>query len=64
MKTVRDLNRDQLDELKSAYFWDPDTQDILPEEVVYPEQIPDEVIFDYYDGVMFVDDDFSVSAST
>lgn len=26
---VQDLNREQLDELKTAYFWQDETQDIL-----------------------------------
>lgn len=59
MMTVRDLNQIQLDELKTAYFWGDETQDILPDDVISPDQIPDEIIFDYYDGVCFVDDDFS-----
>lgn len=56
--TVQDLNRAQLDELKTAYFWSDETQDIIPDDITSPEQIPDEIIFNYYDRVCFVDDDF------
>lgn len=58
MMTVRDLNREQLDELKTAYFWGDETQDILPDDITSPDEIPDEIIFNYYEGVCFVDDDF------
>ena len=55
---VRDLTREQLDELKEAYFWQDETQDILPDNIVYPTQIPDDVIFEHYSGICFVKDDF------
>lgn len=57
--SVYELTRDQLDELKTAYFYQDEVQDILSEDIIYPEQIPDEVIFNHYDGIMFVDEDFS-----
>lgn len=56
--SVYELTRDQLDELKTAYFYQDEVQDILSEDIIYPEQIPDEVIFNHYDGIMFVDEDF------
>lgn len=56
--TVRELTRDQLDELKSAFFWDPDTQGILPQDIVFPDEIPDDMIFSHYSGICFVEDDF------
>jgi hypothetical protein len=63
-KSVYDLSRDQFDELKSAYFWSDDT----PEEnritasgtpALFPGDIPDHVVADFYNDVLFVDDDFS-----
>ena len=57
--SVYELTRDQLDELKTAYFYQDEVQDILSEDIIYPEQIPDEVIFNHYDGIVFVDGDFS-----
>lgn len=64
--SVYDLSREQLDELKAAYFWNPDTQetiyggDGLP--VLFPGDIPDDVIFREYDGSSVVPDDFFCTA--
>lgn len=49
---VRELSRDQLEELREAYFW------TVENEYTFPHEIPDSVIFEYYDGICFVDDDF------
>lgn len=56
---VRDLNRNQLDQLKWDYFYQLENtnNDILEDIVLYTE-IPDEVIFEHYDGINFVQDDF------
>lgn len=59
MLTVYDLNHDQLSALKSAFFWQDETQDILPENITDPEQIPDDIIFEHYNDVRFVEDDFA-----
>ena len=59
---VKDLSKEQLDELKNAYFWGDKTRDGLPDEIISPEQIPDNIIFSYYADVDFVDDDFFCSA--
>lgn len=61
--TVYDLNRDQLDELKNALFWsdDPETAEILGDDIATPEQIPDDIIFQHYAGIDFVNDDFFCS---
>lgn len=55
---ARDLTREQIQELKEAYFWQEETQDILGDDIVSPEQIPDDVIFSHYEGISFTDDDF------
>ena len=55
---VRDLTREQLQELKDSYFWQEETQDVLGDDIIFPEQIPDDVIFQHYKDVVFVDDDF------
>ena len=39
-----------------------ETQDILPDDITFPEQIPDDIIFEHYDGVCFVPDDFCCTA--
>ena len=68
-KTVYELTREQLEELKSDYFWGEDTAHIpkfnsigLP--ALFPGDIPDEVIFEYYDGISFTNDDFFSTAGT
>ena len=50
--TVRELNREQLDELKNSYFW------TVKNEYMHPECIPDDAIYDYYSWIHFVEDDF------
>ena len=56
-RTVYDLNTEELLELKYAYFDElqyTDDADTFKE----PEEMPDSVIFDHYEGISFVDDDF------
>lgn len=62
MKIVQDLTQEQLDELKESYFWQDETQDILQGAYTSPEQIPNDIIFEHYDGICFVDDDFYCTA--
>jgi len=60
-RTVYDLTREELNELKDSYFWsdDPDVQEILEESGIdYPWQIPDDVIFHNYEDFAFVEEDF------
>lgn len=54
--TVRELNPAQLDELKRAAY-----EIELCNQYVYYDDIPDEVIFERYDGVEFTRDNFSCS---
>lgn len=49
---VRELARDQLEELKETYLWETEN------DYVFVHEIPDSVIFEYYGGICFVDDDF------
>jgi len=65
---VRDLNREQLNELKYAYAVqltdcgeDKEVLGISYEELADSTEIPDEVIFNHYDGVAFTEDDFFCS---
>lgn len=65
MLSVHELNRDQLDELKSNYFWSDEFtgcngNDGLP--VLFPGDIPDAVILEKFEGISFVPDDFSCTA--
>lgn len=62
---VYELSRDQLDELKSAYFWSENPGpmfDALGRPCLFPGDIPDNVIFREYDGISFTDDDFCCTA--
>ena len=63
--TVYELNRDQLDELKTALFWDEEPRPLfnaLGLPCLFPGDIPDRVIFEEYSGIHFVNDDFSCTA--
>lgn len=68
---VTELNRDQLIELKQSYL-EVLNESGEHEEVVgvsygelanADEIVPDDVIFDYYDGIIFTEDDFFCSAA-
>lgn len=61
-KMVQDLTREQLNELKNTFFWQDETQDILEGAFTSPEEIPDCIIFEHYDGIYFTDDDFFCTA--
>lgn len=56
--TVRELTRDQLDQLKQAYICelmaDPSWGDLTD-----AQDLPNDIIFEHYDGIEFVDDDFT-----
>ncbi|MGN0629528.1 MAG: hypothetical protein ACI4IW_07880 [Oscillospiraceae bacterium] len=67
--TVYELNRDQLNELKNNWFWDYidyDHEEDCPDptEYGYPENIPDEIIYNRYNDFFFVPDDFFCTADT
>lgn len=55
-KTVWDLTEDELDELRMARYYEMDD-----EQAQYYfdwDEIPNDVLFDRYDGVCFVPEDF------
>ena len=63
MKTVTDLSREELIELKQDYLIqlantgeidDPSWAELADADKI----VPDEVIIDYWDGVIFTEDDF------
>lgn len=58
-KSVYDLSPAEMEELKQSFFYQDETQDIIQGAFDCPEQIPDEIILEHYDGVYFVEDDFS-----
>ena len=53
MKSVQELNQDQIDYLKFDYFYNMQT------EYESPYEIPNEVIFETHDHISFVDEDFN-----
>ena len=59
--TVRELTQEQLDELKAAYVTDQAVKrGEFPSysELAMSTEVPNDIIFDYYDGIHFVEDDF------
>ena len=57
-KTVYDLNREELNELKDSMFWADDADEEILNVINYYWEIPDEVIYNHYNGISFVDEDF------
>ena len=58
-KTVYDLNREQINELKDCIFWSAlDEDEGILKGINYPWEIPDDVVFYHYSGICFTDDDF------
>ena len=58
-RSVHELTDDELAELKGNYYWE--LMDLNDEDSDYftcPEDIPDDVIFEHYSGICFVEDDF------
>ena len=52
--TVEQLNENEINELKANLFWQENYD--LP--FLYPEDIPNKIIFDFYNGIGFVKGDF------
>ncbi len=61
MKTVYDLSDTQLSELKQAYIIQCEGDGVSYSNLVSAEEIPDDIILNHYDGIMFTDDDFCCS---
>lgn len=57
-RVVQDLTHDELDELKLCYLSVLENDTEYPAWLPDPEDISDEVLFEYYDGVLFTEDDF------
>ena len=60
--TVRQLNRDQLTELKQRMIddeiYEKEGRGASYSELAEAESVPDEKVFEKYDGVEFSNDDF------
>lgn len=62
-RPVTDLSRDELDILKAACLEDPDFLEAAEDDFLFPEDIPDDVIFHHYAYVTFVEDDFCTNVT-
>lgn len=58
---VTELSRDQLEELKETFFYENWDKPVTL-NYTYPAEIPDEIIFEHYSGINFVNDDFFCTA--
>lgn len=56
--TVYELSQRELEELKLAYFLSEDVDDEILDEITSWDEIPNDVIFNHYEGICFVKDDF------
>lgn len=59
--TVKELNRDQIDELKERIVTEElDLTGSTPSymELICSHEIPDKAVYDIFDGVDFTEDDF------
>lgn len=57
---VRELTQEQLDQLKYDYYYQlhETDDDVLGDNILYPCDIPNDMIFEHYDGISFVEEDF------
>lgn len=62
MKSVHELNQEELEELRSRWFAqhedDGSLEEVLGKEVNDETEVPMEVVIAYYEGTYFVKDDF------
>ena len=64
---VRELKADEITELKEELYWsyanedsmlyDPNAEKLVA-DIGYPNEIPNEMIYEYFDGIDFVEGDF------
>lgn len=62
---VRELGEEQLSQLKWNLYYGDESIEVpwniidLIESYDYPDMIPDDIVYELYDGIDFVEDDFS-----
>lgn len=62
---VRELNEEQLSQLKWNLYYGDESIEVpwsvidLIESYDYPDMIPDDIVYELYDGIDFVEEDFS-----
>ena len=61
--TVRELNQEQLDELKWCYYYSDDYDEKIVGDnglpILFAGDIPNKIIYAVYAGIDFVEEDFS-----
>lgn len=55
---VQELNTAQLDFLRWSMFYEDGSDEVL-QGIETPHYINDEMVFNHYDGIYFVEDDFA-----
>lgn len=62
MKTVTELNENELEELRSRWYYehldDGSLNEIAGKEIESEEDIPMDVVISYYEDTIFSEDDF------
>ena len=62
MKTVHELNQDELEELRSRWYHqhldDGSLDEVMDKEIEYEEEVPMDVVIAYYEDTFFVEEDF------
>lgn len=59
---VQELNRAEMEELKQMYLFETTAGPLTWGDIAAACEIPNEIIFDYYEGVRFSKDDFTCNA--
>jgi hypothetical protein len=65
MKTVHELNRNELEELRSRWYYQHlddgslnEVMNVEEDEEIEEEQIPMDIVIAYYEATYFVEEDF------
>ncbi len=62
MKTVHELNQDELEELRSRWYHqhldDGSLDEVMDKEIEYEEEVPMDIVIAYYEDTYFVEEDF------
>jgi len=59
MKSVHELNTDELEELRDSYYYQLlDTDEEVLGDIECPQDIPMENVIAHYEGTYFVEEDF------
>lgn len=62
MFTIEACTAEQLDELRTAYFWADDTDPETLIDIHFPGDVPNWLLFQQYAGILFGNDDLLCTA--